>query len=151
MGFRRTGWHTSQWADCEGILAGEGNTMKSGTRVGKADQIMVALLEHGSIEKASAALGVSDVTVWRWLQKPEFQEAYRRARREAFSRSVARLQHASSAAVSTLLRVMVDKEAPAGSRVRAADCVLDHAKSAIEIEDIEVRLERLEQADKSRK
>ena len=125
--------------------------MKSGARAGKAEKIILALLEHGTIEKAAAALSVSDVTVWRWLQKPEFQEGYRRARREAFSRSVARLQHASSAAVSTLLRVMVDKDAPAGSRVRAADCVLDHAKSAIETEDIEVRLERLEQAGMSKK
>ena len=92
--------------------------MKSGTRVGKADQIMVALLEHGSIEKASAALGVSDVTVWRWLQRPEFQEAYRRARREAFSRSVARLQHASSAAVSTSERIGIEP-----LRVLNATCV----------------------------
>jgi hypothetical protein len=36
------------------------------------------------------------------MQKPEFAEAYRKARREAFSQSVARLQYASNAAVGTL-------------------------------------------------
>ena len=60
-------------------------------------------------------------------------------------------KQASSAAVGTLLRVMTDQAAPAASRVRAADSVLDHAARAIELEDIEVRLSGLERdADKSR-
>ena len=54
----------------------------------------------------AAALGISTVTLWRATKKPEFAEAYRKARRDAFSQSVARLQHASNAAVGTLLRVM---------------------------------------------
>jgi hypothetical protein len=41
---------------------------------------------------------------------------------------------------------MVDGNAPASVRVRAADSVLDHAKQAIEIEDVEVRVAALEQA-----
>jgi len=59
---------------------------------------------------------------------------------------VARLQQASSAAVTTLLKIMVDQAAPAASRVRAADSVLEHAAKAIELEDIEVRLSDLERA-----
>ena len=82
----------------------------------------------------------------RWLQVPEFQAAYREARRVTFSQSIARLQQASSAAVSTLLKVMVDPNAPASSRIRAADSVLAHAVKAIEIEDIEVRVSELERA-----
>jgi hypothetical protein len=82
---------------------------------------------------------------------PEFQAAYRQARREAFSQSIARLQQASSAAVSTLLKVMVDPTTPASSRVRAADCVLGHAAKAIEIEDLEVRVTQLEQAAEASK
>jgi hypothetical protein len=134
-----------------GIDEGEGVAMKGGVRGRKADQIIVALLEHSSLEKAAAALGVTDVTIWRWLQKPDFQEAYRQARREAFSRSVARLQQAAGAAVSTLLKVMVDKDAPASSRVRAADSVLDHAATALELEDLEVRLRRIEELEKNKK
>jgi hypothetical protein len=40
---------------------------------------------------------------------------------------------------------MLDSSAPASTRVRAADSVLDHAKHAIEIEDIETRVSELEQ------
>jgi hypothetical protein len=61
-------------------------------------------------------------------------EAYRKARRGAFSQAVARLQHASNAAVGTLLRVMTDREVPAASRVRAADVVLQSALRGMEIQ-----------------
>ena len=111
----------------------------------RQDQAIVALLENPTLDKAAAVLGVSGVTLWRWMQKPAFLEAYRRARREAFSQSVARLQHASNAAVGTLLRVMTDREAPSASRVRAADVVLQTALRGMEMEDLEARLDRLEQ------
>jgi hypothetical protein len=120
-------------------------------RENRVDRAILALLEHTTADKAAAAIGVSYVTLWRWMQQDEFQVRLRSARRQAFSQSVARLQQASSAAVGTLLRVMTDQAAPAASRVRAADSVLDHAARAIELEDIEVRLSGLERdADKSR-
>lgn len=115
----------------------------------REDRMIVAILEHPTQEKAAAALGISTVTLWRSMQKPEFAEAYRKARREAFSQSVARLQHASNAAVGTLLRVMTDREAPASSRVRAADVVLQTALRGMGIEDIEARVWELERARQS--
>jgi hypothetical protein len=47
-------------------------------------------------------------TLMGWLQIPEFQAAYRQARMGAFAQSIARLQQASSAAASVLLKVMLD-------------------------------------------
>jgi hypothetical protein len=112
-------------------------------------RMIVALLEHLTQEKAAAVLGISTVTLWRQMQKPDFAEAYRKARRQAVSLSVARLQQASSAAVATLLRVMSDREAPAASRVRAADVVLQGAFRGMEIEDIEARVAELERASET--
>ena len=120
-------------------------------RIKRQDQYIVALLEQPTLQKAAAAVGVSDVTLWRCLKQPEFADAFRKARRDAFSQSVARLQHASSAAVGTLLRVMTDKEAPASSRVRAAEVVLSTAFKGIELDDIEVRVAELEQAAQGRR
>jgi hypothetical protein len=117
--------------------------------------MIVAILEHPTQEKAAAALGISTVTLWLSMQKPEFAEAYRKARREAFSQSIARLQQASNAAVGTLLRVMTDREAPAASRVRAADVVLQTAFRGMQIEEIEARVSefdiRLEAVEESAK
>ena len=117
----------------------------------RQERMILALLEHPTNEKAAAALGISAVTLWRASKKPEFAEAFRKARREAFSQSVARLQHASNAAVGTLLRVMTDREAPAASRVRAADVVLQAALRGMEMEDIEARVSELERVTEANK
>ena len=111
----------------------------------KKEEAIVALLTHRTIDDAAKASGIATKTLLRWLQIPEFEAAYRKARRAGFSQCVARLQQASSAAVSTLLKVMVDPNTPAASRVRAAGCVLDHATKALEVEDLEVRVTQLEQ------
>jgi len=46
---------------------------------------------------------------------------------------------------------MVDATAPASTRARAADSVLDHSAKAIELEDIEARVAELERAVESSK
>jgi transposase-like protein len=112
----------------------------------KKEEAIAALLSQRNIEEAAKSIGIGTQTMLRWLKVPEFDAAYRQARRAAFSQSTARLQQATSAAVSTLLKIMVDTNAPPSVRVRAADSVLDHAKQAIEIEDVEVRVAALEQA-----
>jgi hypothetical protein len=113
---------------------------------GKREAAILALLTARSIEDAARTAAVPPRTLHRWLQEPEFDAAYRKARRTAFSQATARLQEATGAAVSTLLKIMVDTNAPPSTRIRAADSVLDHAKQAIEIEDVEVRVAALEQA-----
>jgi hypothetical protein len=52
------------------------------------------------------------------------------------------------AAVTTLGKIMVDPGAPASTRVRAAQAILEGAASAIEHEDVEARLAALERAAK---
>ncbi len=117
----------------------------------KKEEAIAALLTQRNFEEAARAVGIGAQTMLRWLKVPEFQKAYRDARRDAFSQSIARLQQASGAAVSTLPNVMVDPATPASSRIRAADSILDHAAKAIELEDIEVRVSELERASEAKK
>jgi hypothetical protein len=141
----------------EGIGLGEGQAMlphdgtgwqetagSSSKLTRKQEEAIVALLAQRSMEEAARVAGLGARTLYRWMGEPEFDAAYRKAKRTAFRQSVARLQQASSAAVSTLLKVMVDPSTPASTRVRAADSVLDHSAKAIEIEDIEARVAALE-------
>ncbi len=95
-----------------------------------------------------APLPVGGPRIFKPANRHANQPAYRKARRAAFSQSIARLQQASSAALSTLLKLMVDPQTPASTRVRAADSILNHTKQAIEIEDIQVRVDALEEAAK---
>jgi hypothetical protein len=117
----------------------------------KMEEAVAALLSQKNHEEAARVVGIGIATLLRWQKLPEFQAAYRQARREAFGQATARLQQASGAAVSTLLKVMVDQNTPASTKVRAADCVLDRAGKAIEIEDIEARLSELERAAEASK
>ncbi len=112
----------------------------------KQEEVIAALLTQRNAGEAARAAGLGTRTLLRWFKVPEFQAAYREARRQAFGQSIARLQQATSAAATTLLRAMVEPGAPASVRVRAAECVLSHATKAIEIEDIEVRVSALEAA-----
>ena len=70
------------------------------------------------------------------------------SRRAAFSQSIARLRQGTSAAASTLLKIMLDQNAPASTRLRAAECTMNHAAKAMELEDIGVRVTALEEAAK---
>ena len=117
----------------------------------KQEEAIAALLTQRNIEEAAKAIGIAPKTLVRWMQIPEFQAAYREARRAAFGQSIARLQQACAAAASTLMKIMVDPNTPASVRVRASDSVLNHSKHAIEIEDIEVRLAALERAAEEQK
>jgi hypothetical protein len=112
----------------------------------KMEEAVAALLTQRNIEEAARAAGIGPATLLRWQKEPEFQKAYRAARRAAHGQSIARLQQATSAAVSTLLKVMVDANTPASTKVRAADSVLNHSAKAMEIEDIDVRVSALEAA-----
>jgi predicted ATP-dependent endonuclease of OLD family len=112
----------------------------------KKEEAIAALLTQRNVEEAARVANIGTQTLYRWMKEPEFDAAYLEARRAAVSQSNARLQQGSSAAVSTLLKVMVDASTPASARVRAADRILEHAKQSIEIDDIQFRLTALERS-----
>jgi transposase-like protein len=110
----------------------------------KKDEAIAALLTQRNIEEAARSIGIAPNTLLRWMKETEFDSAYREAKRAAFGQSIARLQQGTSAAATTLLKIMIDPAAPASVRVRAADSIFNHAAKAIEIEEIEARVEALE-------
>ena len=112
----------------------------------KMDDAVAALLTQRNIEEAARTVGISTATLMRWMKEVEFEKAYRDARRAAVRQSTARLQQATSAAATTLLKTMIDPATPASVRIRAAEAILSHSAKAIEIEDIEVRVSELERA-----
>jgi transposase-like protein len=117
----------------------------------KQEAAVMALLSSKNVEEAARAASVTPRTLYRWMNEPEFDAAYRAARRQAYGQSISRLQHGSTAAATTLLKVMVDVATPPSTRVRAAEAVLSHAAKAIEIEDLDVRLKELEMAVEANK
>jgi transposase-like protein len=122
-------------------MAGNGSKLSP-----KQEEAILALLTSQGVDNAARAVGIGPRTLYRWMSEPLFDKAYRKARRDAFGQGTARLQQASGAAVSSILKIMLDQHAPASTKLRAADMVLTRGAKAIEIEDIEARVAALEQA-----
>jgi DNA-binding MurR/RpiR family transcriptional regulator len=110
----------------------------------KQERALVALLDCGEIKKAAAAAGVNEATLWRWLQSPDFQSRYRAARRQLVETATAQLQSDCTIAARVLREMAEDREAPASSRVAAARTILEQSIGAIELMDLQERVEMLE-------
>jgi hypothetical protein len=115
----------------------------------KMEQAIAALLSHRSIEEAAHEVGISPNTLQRWMKEPEFEAKLRKARRRVFSQAVGRLQEAAGAATATLLRIMLDTNTPAATRLRAIEIVLEQGAKAATIEELDGRLARLERNARS--
>lgn len=111
----------------------------------KQEKAIAALLSEKTIAAAALTAGIGEATLLRWLKDEPFATAYREARREVVTQAVSQLQRASGEAVDTLREVASDASAPASSRVAAARVILDTAIRAVELEDLAVRVERLEE------
>jgi hypothetical protein len=114
---------------------------------GRQERVLLALLDTPSIKAAAAATGVNEKTVRRWLRQPEFQAAYRAARRAVVEETLALLQRIGAKAVAALHKNLAC-EKPA-VEVAAAVAILDRAIRGVELSDLAERVEELER-DKER-
>ncbi len=118
----------------------KGNGEKSSR---KQQQAISALLTHSTIKAAAKATGIANITMWRWLQLPQFQAEYRAARRQVVELAITRLQHATGTAVAALTKNLTCGQPSV--EVRAALGILDQAIKAVEILELEGRLTAMEE------
>lgn len=111
----------------------------------KQEQAIAVLLVSPTISEAARALSVAEITLWRWLQRPEFEAQYRAARRKAIDHAIARLQQATRKAVDALEAIVTDTATPPAARVGAARTILDMSLRAVEIDDLAARVQALEE------
>ena len=110
----------------------------------KQEAALVALLGAPTIKEACEACKLSEATLWRFLQSPTFQARYRAARRQLVETAIAQLQSDCRTAARVLREVAEDREAPASSRVAAAKTIIEQSVSAIQLTDLQERLEQVE-------
>lgn len=112
----------------------------------KQEAAIAALLSCKTIAEAAKAAGIGENTLFRWLRLDDFQNAYRKARKDVVSQAIGQIQNGLSDAVKTLQSVMNNKKAPASARVSAARSMIDLGLKGVEIEDLQSRVEALERA-----
>jgi DNA-binding MurR/RpiR family transcriptional regulator len=116
----------------------------------KQEAALLALLDNGTIEAAYKAAGISKATMWRFMQDANFQARYRASRRQLVETAIAQLQKHATTAARVLVNIAEDESAPASSRVAAAKTILDQSVSAIELMDLQERIEKLEELEAAR-
>lgn len=111
----------------------------------KQELALQAVISHPTLKEAAQAAGISETTLWRYMQDEEFSRRLKEARREAFDHAATRLQRASGDAVTVLSDLMRKEDAPAAARISAARTFLDYAFRAAEQAELKARITELEQ------
>ena len=107
---------------------------------------IAALVAHPNVKEAAITCGVSEVTLHRWLNDPDFAVQLAEAQRGVTKRVMRSVISRAERAVSVLDEIMSDIESAAPARVSAARTVLEFTMRAIELEDVLGRIEALESA-----
>lgn len=100
------------------------------------EKALIALASGLTQLDAAAASGVSETTVWRWLQMPYFRERLEAMRHEATAGAIGLIQTNSSKAANTLLAIINDKKQPAAARVAASRALLEFALRSVETDKL---------------
>ena len=112
----------------------------------KQEEAVAALVSQRNVEEAARVTNLSPQTLYRWKKIPEFETAYHEALWAIYRQALARTRQAAGVAVAVLLKEMLDSAAPKSARLKAADLVLRHSKSARRIRDFDVRLRAVQRA-----
>jgi len=107
---------------------------------------VMALMSEASIDRAASRAGVSTRTLHRWMTQVDFQRAYRLARRQAFQQATTIVVKYAPVAVSTLVRILSDRDAPPHAQVTAAGLLLRFGRESIQLDDVMARVDALEAA-----
>ena len=115
--------------------------------LGRPDACHRRALDHTNHQGRAQSAHVGRTTLFRWLREDEnFRHCLHDARRNALGQATARLQQMAISSVDSLQQIIADDKSSAASRVSGIRTNLDYAYRAIELEDIEERLTRIEEA-----
>jgi hypothetical protein len=118
-----------------------------GSKFGRKKEVAIAaLISARTLEEAARETGIHVRTLRRWMKIPEFRHSWLAERREVVCHSTARLQNATGAAATTLIKSMIDPSLSASERLKAARHVLELSQRGIEHEDLDIRISQLERA-----
>ncbi len=107
----------------------------------KAEQAIAALLEHPTMAEAALSCGVSERSLWRWLQRDDFQKRYRESQRAVVDSAISELQAATKEAVTTLRRNLNCGNFFAENA--AAQAILSHSFKAIEMRELQEQIDEI--------
>ena len=109
----------------------------------RQSRVIPYLLAAPSLEEGCKRARVSKVTVYGWLKQEVFRHELKRQRDELIERALDSLKANVSKATETLVTLLDSKSEPI--RARAAEDIIEFAQKAIEHEELERRIQVLEE------
>ena len=111
----------------------------------KQTKAILLLIEGKTPEEVSRVLGIHSRTLYRWLEKDiEFKKAFQEAKISIFNEALENLKSLSREAVNTLRDLLTSRHKDT-ARLGSAKTILELALKQKELEDIEKRIEALEE------
>lgn len=108
------------------------------------EKIIAALLSTTTNAEAAQAAGLSTTQLYNCMRHPDFKEKLAEARARLLDGATAALQARVGEAVAAMTAVMHDPEAPAQTRLNAAEAVLRNSLKLSERTDVLDRMDTLE-------
>ena len=124
--------------------------LKNKEPTNKQLNFMFALLSEPTTIQAYQKANISEKTAYVWLKDTDFQMYFKQLRLDFIKNTTAKLQANTTRAVDTLVNIMENENLSALTRVQSARTILEFAYKGVEIEDIQERLDKLEEQGKDK-
>ncbi len=124
-------------------MAGRGSYFKQKPQWRRA---ISALLSEKDIASAAVVAGVSERTLYRWLNDPDFKYYLDEATKDTIVNISRTLAGMGEKAIRVLFQILDSGDTTASIKVRAADIVLGRLLQLRELAVLEERINQLEEA-----
>lgn len=112
---------------------------------------MAALISNPTVRDAAKASGISESSLWVYLQDPDFSREYEDKKGAIVAVAAERLRSRLDSAAETVQNIMTDDTAPPQVRITAAKTILEYAVKLTDLTDVQARIAALEVAQEERK
>ena len=100
---------------------------KQNTKTVSNEEIIAALLQHGTMKDAAAAAGTTPRTIYDRMNDREFRAEYMEAKNDIIRKAVFTINEKLSAAIDAVAEIMTDKDNNPAVRLQAAQTILNNA------------------------
>lgn len=107
-------------------------TERTNTKTISNEEIIAALLQHGTMKDAAAAAGTTARTIYDRMNDKEFRAEYMAAKNDIIRKAVFTINEKLSAAVDTITEIMSDSGTNPAVRLQAAQTILNNASKFAE-------------------
>ena len=101
--------------------------MAKNTKAVSDEEIIAAILQHGTLKEAAQAVGITPRTIYDRMENREFRSLYMSAKDDIIRGAVFSINQKLAQAIDTVAEIMQDKEVNPATRLQAAQTIIGNA------------------------